>query len=56
MNILKIIITSKKTANRDSFKNEFGLSSYDLAMISINKIRNKSKSYFIDSSNTTFLI
>ena len=57
MNISKVIITKQKTiANQNSFENEVGLSSYDLALISINKIREKSKLFINDSSKTTFLI
>ena len=57
MNISKVIITKQKTiANQYSFENEVGLSSYDLALISINKISQKSKSFINDSSKTTFLI
>ena len=57
MNISKVIITKQKTiANQYSFENEVGLSSYDLALISINKISKKSKSFINDSSTTTFLI
>tara|TARA_B100000579_G_C22366029_1_gene636057 strand:+ start:273 stop:446 length:174 start_codon:yes stop_codon:yes gene_type:complete len=57
MNISKVIITNQKTiTNKYSFENEVGLSSYDLALISINKIRKRSKSFINDSSKTTFLI
>ena len=57
MNISKVIISKQKTnANQYSFENEVGLSSYDLALISINKISKKSKSFINDSSKTTFLI
>ena len=57
MNIPKVIITKQKTiANQYSFENEIGLSSYDLALISINEINKKSKSLINDSSKTTFLI
>ena len=57
MNISKVIITKQKTiANQYSFENEVGLSSYDLALISINKITKKSKAFINDSSKTTFLI
>ena len=57
MNISKVIITKQKTvANQFSFENEIGLSSYDLALISINKISKKSKSFINATSNTTFLI
>ena len=57
MGIPKVIITNqKKIVNLDSFENQVGLSSYDLALISLNKITNKSKSYLNDSSRTTFSI
>ena len=57
MEIPKVIITNqKKTVNLDSFENQVGLSSYDLALISLNKITNKSKSYLNDSSRITFSI
>ncbi len=55
MEIPKAIITNQqKTVNLDSFENQVGLSSYDLALISLNKITNKSKSYLNDSSRITF--
>ena len=54
MEIPKVIITNqKKIVNLDSFENQVGLSSYDLALISLNKITNKSKSYLNDSSRIT---
>ena len=57
MNISKVIITKQKTiTNQYSFENEVGLSSYDLALISISKISKKRKSYLKDSSKVTFLI
>ena len=57
MEIPKVIIANQqKTVNLDSFENQVGLSSYDLALISLNKITNKSKSYFNDSSRITFSI
>ena len=57
MGIPKVIITNqKKIVNLDSFENQVGLSSYDLALISLNKITNKSKSYLDDSSGITFSI
>ena len=53
----KVIITKIKRPNKQySFENEVGLSSYDLALISFNKITRKSRSYLKDSLNTTFLI
>ena len=57
MEIPKVIITNqKKIVNLESFENQVGLSSYDLALISLNKITNKSKSYLNDSSRITFSI
>jgi len=57
MNNPKVIITKQKTiAQQYSFENEVGLSSYDLALISIKKVTKKSKSFINDSSKTTFLI
>ena len=56
MNISKVIITKQKTTANQSFENEVGLSSYDLALISINKITKKRNSFINDSSKTTFLI
>ncbi|WP_413390845.1 hypothetical protein [Prochlorococcus marinus] len=57
MDTSKVIITNqKRLAMRYSFENEVGLSSYDLALISFNKITRKSKSYIKDPLNTTFLI
>tara|TARA_Y100001968_G_C19289706_1_gene683542 strand:+ start:310 stop:477 length:168 start_codon:yes stop_codon:yes gene_type:complete len=55
MDLSKVIITEKKKiAKQYSFENEAGLSSYDLALISINKITNKSKFYMNDSSKNTY--
>ena len=57
MEIPKVIITNqKKIVNLDSFENQVGLSSYDLALISLNKITDESKSYLKDSSRITFSI
>jgi len=57
MNIPKVIIHKQKTtANQYSFENEVGLSSYDLALISRNQIKKKSKAYTNDFTKTTFLI
>ena len=57
MKIPKVIVTEQiKIADQDIFEIEVGLSSYDLALISINKIANKSKSYTNDSLESTFLI
>ena len=52
-----MIITNQKTiVNFDSFEDQVGLSSYDLALISLNKITKKSKSFLNDSSRITFSI
>ncbi len=57
MDSSKVIITKQKTiAKQFSFEYEIGLSSYDLALISINKITKKSKSLMNDSSKSTYLI
>ena len=50
----KIITNQKRLAMQYSFENEIGLSSYDLALISFNKITRKSKTYIEDSLNNTF--
>ena len=43
MEIPKVTITKqKKIVNLDSFENQVSLSSYDLALISLDKITNKS--------------
>jgi len=56
-NTSKVIITKQKTiAKQFSFEYEVGLSSYDLALISINKITKRSKSLMYDSSESTYLI
>tara|TARA_B100000965_G_C18910590_1_gene464369 strand:- start:73 stop:246 length:174 start_codon:yes stop_codon:yes gene_type:complete len=53
----KVIITKQKRIyDRYSFDNIIGLSTYDLALISSNKIINKKKLTAIESSNITFLI
>ena len=57
MDTPKVIITKQKTiANQSSFEHEIGLSSYDLALISINKIRKKSKSVINNFPESTYLI
>ena len=57
MDTSKVIITNQKMkAKKFSFENEIGLSSYDLALISVNKITKKSQSLMNDSSKYTFLI
>tara|TARA_B100001250_G_C19452964_1_gene636819 strand:- start:448 stop:621 length:174 start_codon:yes stop_codon:yes gene_type:complete len=57
MDTPKVIITKQKTIAREfSFENEIGLSSYDIALISINKITKKSKSLTKDFSKSTYLI
>ena len=50
MDTSKVIITKPKIkVNQFSFECEIGLSSYDLALISINKINKKSKLSMNDS-------
>ena len=57
MNSSKVIITKQKTiVTQYSFENEVGLSSYDLALISIHKNTKERKSSLNDSSLTTYLI
>tara|TARA_B100000945_G_scaffold96556_1_gene75474 strand:- start:409 stop:582 length:174 start_codon:yes stop_codon:yes gene_type:complete len=57
MNTPKVIITKqKKIAKQFSFEYEIGLSSYDLALISINKIKKKSESLMNKSLKSTYLI
>ena len=57
MDTQKVIITKqKKIAKQFSFEYEIGLSSYDLALISINKITKKSKSLMKESQKSTYLI
>ena len=57
MDMPKVIITKQNAIVKHySFENEVGLSSYDLALISINKITNKSNSYVNDSIITSYLI
>ena len=57
MDTPKVIITKQKTIVKQySFENEVGLSSYDLALISIHKITKKSKSHLNDYSHSTYLI
>tara|TARA_B100000579_G_C22470423_1_gene683161 strand:- start:307 stop:486 length:180 start_codon:yes stop_codon:yes gene_type:complete len=53
-----IINKPKTLSKRFSFEYEIGLSSYDLALISINKINKKSKSLMNDndSPESTYLI
>ena len=57
MDTPKVIITKQKTIGKQfSFENEIGLSSYDLALISNNKITKRIKSLTYDSSMSTYLI
>ena len=57
MDISKVIITQQRTiAKHFSFENEIGLSSYDLALISKNKINKKSKALLNDFQTCTYLI
>ena len=57
MDTPKVIITKQKSITKQfSFEYEVGLSSYDLALISINKITKKSKSLMNDFPKSTYLI
>ena len=57
MNTSKVIITKQKMiAKQFPFEYEIGLSSYDLALISINKINKKRKLSMNDSTKSTYLI
>ena len=57
MDTPKVIITNQKTiVKKFSFEYEIGLSSYDLALISINKINKNSRSLMNDSPKSTYLI
>ena len=57
MDIPKVVITKQKTiAKKFSFEYEIGLSSYDLALISINKTTKKSRPLTNDSLKSTYLI
>ena len=53
----KVIITKQERRTTEYFlENEVGLSTYDLALISIDKIFKKSTSSIDDKLKTTFLI
>ena len=57
MDTPKVIITKQKTiAKQFSFEHEIGLSTYDLALISITKITKKTKSLMNNSPKSTYLI
>ena len=57
MDTPKVIITKQKTiAKQFSFEYEIGLSSYDLALISFNKINKKRKLLMNDLPKSTYLI
>ena len=57
MDSQEVIITKQiSKTNQYSLENEVGLSTYDLALISINKIIKKSKSSMIQPSEITYLI
>ncbi len=57
MDTPKVIITKQTTiAKQFSFEYDIGLSSYDLALISINKITKKSSSLMNDSLKSSYLI
>ena len=52
----KVTIPKQKTISKHfSFEYEIGLSTYDLALISTNKIMKKSNSLINDSSESTYL-
>ena len=57
MHTSKVIITKQnRIGYNHSFENELGLSSYDLALISINKITSNTKKDINNFSKTTYLI
>ena len=57
MDTPKVIIKKQKTiAKQFPFEYEIGLSSYDLALISSNKINKKSRLLMNDSSKTSCFI
>ena len=57
MDTSKVIITNPKTVvKKFSFEYEIGLSSYDLALISNNKITKRMKSLMNESPKSTYLI
>ncbi len=57
MHLSKVIITKQISTNKEfSFENEVGLSTYDLSLISTNKIINQSNSSISAKSNKTYLI
>ena len=56
MDTSKVIITKQKAiAKQYPFENEVGLSSYDLALISLGKTSKKTKSHINASTKTTYL-
>ena len=57
MDSTKVIITKKNAVSKKySFENEVGLSTYDLAFISIGKIIMRDESASNNSSSTSYLI
>ena len=57
MDTPKVIITKQNIrAKRYSFENEVGLSSYDLALISIDKITKKRQLSMNDALKMTYLV
>tara|TARA_B100001029_G_C14955241_1_gene391199 strand:+ start:400 stop:573 length:174 start_codon:yes stop_codon:yes gene_type:complete len=57
MSSSKVIITRQKSiSNQFSLEDEVGLSTYDLALISLRKIIKKSKSSLKEPSENTYLI
>ena len=57
MNSSKVIITNSREAIKEySFEDDVGLSSYDLALISIDKIIKKGKKIINKNKKITYLI
>jgi len=57
MDSLKVIITKQnKIEKQFSFEYDIGLSSYDLALISMKKITKKKRSLMNESIKSTYLI
>ena len=57
MDTTKVIINKQRMlAKQSSIEFEIGLSSYDLALISISKITKKKKSLMNDNPKSTYLV
>ena len=59
MDSSKVIITKQRTLAKHkqfSYEYDIGLSSYDLSLISLNKITKKRRSLMNDSTKSTYLI